>query len=124
MNAIFAMNSFRKGLYNFLILLVYLVTLEASTGSALLSIYASVAGGIVCIKEHKPKPFPRHQVIMKRHLNVNSNESGSNFDPFTKTPFSLHKINNFVSIKIPHYLFSLSEPAYGNLKNRAPPQIS
>lgn len=118
------MENFRKGKYNLLILLLYLFTLQAATGSALFSIYASAAEAIVCIKQQKPKSGPRHQILLRKHLNVNSNEKTSNTQAFAASRFSLPEIKNFVSLITSNQISSLSHPGSGKLKGRAPPQLS
>ncbi|HEX2869376.1 MAG TPA: hypothetical protein VHO03_20195 [Ignavibacteriales bacterium] len=118
------MKTFRKGAYNILILLVYLFTLQAATGSALLTIYASASDGIVSIKQHKPKPCHRHQILLRKHLNITTNERTAGSQAFTCAPFSLPEVKDFVGLIISSYIISLSNPESGKIKDRAPPQLS
>lgn len=121
---ILRLGNFRKGKFNLFILLVYLFTLQAATGSALFSIYASAADAIVCIKQQKPKSGPRHQILLRKHLNVSNNEKNSNSQAFAASAFSLPEIKNFVSLITSNHICSLSHPGSGKLKDRAPPQLS
>lgn len=115
------MNAIRKGKINFLVLLVYLVTLQVSTGSAFYSIYMSVTSGITCLKENTSKSAHKQQIVLRKHINVNNNEKNISSTAFLTSSFSLCSIKDFTYIKIPYQLSSLAFALYGKLKDRAPP---
>lgn len=117
------MNSFHKGRYNIIVLLVYLITLQVSISSAFYSVYAFSDDGIVYVKQQAQKSNPKHNVILRRHLNVSYTERYSNYAAAIVSSISLPELKDFIYLKIPLQSFPLLFTAYCNLKNRAPPQV-
>lgn len=119
------MNSFRKGRYNLIILLVYLVTSQVSTGNFLFSAGRSYAeSGITCFRQTPVKPFPKLRVGLRKHLNVSYNVKNLNFTESILSSFSLSDIKVFESPVITNQLTPNALVAYGKLNGRAPPGFS
>lgn len=117
------MKTFRNSRINLLILLVYLITLQVSTGSAFYSICISVAHGMTVIAEQLPRSNQKPQISLRKHLNINNNNKSSNFAAcITPGCFSHLLVTGFTLLKITDEIISHDLIALTKLKDRAPPQ--
>lgn len=119
------MNILRKGKINFIVLLVYLVTLQVSTGSAFYSVCFTVVNGATFVAaEQLPKTNQKPQITLKKHLNVNNNEKNSGAAAHIFPSYSLPELTSYLILKISHKINSPGLTLYAKLKDRAPPSIS
>ncbi|MGE5679323.1 MAG: hypothetical protein ACM34K_00445 [Bacillota bacterium] len=118
------MNTLRKSRINLLLLLIYLVTLQVSTGSAFYSICISVVHGMTYISEQLPKTNQKPQVTIRKHLNVNHNEKNSASSALITPTSSIPELREFAILRVNSKLDLTDQITFDRLKDRAPPQIS
>ncbi|MDP4175463.1 MAG: hypothetical protein Q8933_15925 [Bacteroidota bacterium] len=116
------MNRFRKSIYNFTIVLVYLVTLQVCLNSAFYSIYFFSFDSVPSVREQPETSEARPQVVLRKHLSLSKDAKDQNQSAYIISSFSLTEKDDLILLKAADKIDPYHPILFDSISGRAPPK--